>query len=214
MITGLTRNAEVTRRENTYVDRFVEWDPINADLSPSILEGADAIIHLAGESVVGLWTPAKKRAIRESRVAGTMKLVSALGKVSLRPRVLITASGVGYYGSRDDDRLTENSSPHGGDFLSEVCQEWEFEAMKATKMGVRVVPVRIGLVLGRGGGMLQSLLTAARAGLFGRMGGGAQWWPWVHIEDVARLIIFALGSGINGPLNAVAPHPVGSGRIH
>ena len=207
VITGLTRDASTASREVSYVDRFVEWDPAKSDPSPEVFSGADAVVHLAGESVVGLWTASKKRSIRESRVEGTRRLVSALEKTPLRPGVLVCASGVGFYGDQGDTTLDENSSPRGGDFLSEVCQAWEREAHGATALGMRVVPLRIGLVLGLDGGMLEPLVPAARLGLFGRMGGGAQWWPWVHIDDVARLIVFALENEVHGPLNATAPHP-------
>lgn len=169
------------------------------------LAGADAVVHLAGEPVSQRWTKEVREKIRSSRVEGTRKLVDALR--SNPPKVLVSASAVGYYGSRGDELLTESSSP-ANDFLAEACQEWEREALKAENFGVRVVCLRNGLVLGNGGG-LQKMLLPFKLGVGGKIGDGKQWMAWIHLDDTIGLIEFAISSpGLRGPVNATAPNPV------
>jgi hypothetical protein len=170
------------------------------------LEGADAVVHLAGETVAGRWTAAKKRAIRASRVDGTRALVAALGACAVRPRVLVSASAIGVYGDRGEEALTEGAAP-GGDFLAEVCVAWEQAARAAEALGVRVVNPRIGLVMGGGGGALEAMLTPFKLGVGGRLGSGRQWWSWIHRDDVVGLLMHALTVEISGPMNATAPAP-------
>jgi len=173
---------------------------------PQDLAGCEAVIHLAGEPVAQRWTKSAKRRILESRETGTRSLIDAMRQQP--PRVLVSASGVGYYGSRGDDLLTEHASA-GNDFLAEVCVAWEREAREAEKLGVRVVPLRIGMVLGPGGGALARMLLPFRLGLGGRIGSGRQWMAWIHIEDLCGLIQFALReSGVTSVLNATSPNPV------
>jgi uncharacterized protein len=172
-----------------------------------ILAYADAVVHLAGEPVAQRWTAAAKKRIRDSRVEGTRHLVSALSQQTRRPRVLLCASAVGYYGSRADQTLTETASA-GSDFLARVVVDWEQAAQSAESLGLRVVRLRLGMVLGPGGA-LAKLLPIFRFGAGGRLGSGHQWMPWIHIEDAVNLILFALNFAvIHGAVNATAPHPV------
>lgn len=169
-------------------------------------EGCEAVIHLAGEPVAQRWTAGARQRIYRSRVDVTRGLVDILGVHP--PSVLVSASAVGYYGDRGDEILTETSPP-ARDFLGQVATAWEKEAMAAEKYRIRVVCPRIGVVLGRRGGALAQMLLPFRLGLGGRLGSGRQWMSWIHIEDLAALIEFAIGNPqIRGPLNAVAPFPV------
>ncbi len=167
--------------------------------------GCEGVIHLAGEPVAQRWTAEARERIRSSRVEGTRAVVEALR--ANPPRVLISASAVGYYGSRGEEVLTE-SSPPAADFLGRVAVDWEGEAMAAESFGVRVVTPRIGVVLGRGGGALAKMLFPFRLGIGGRIGDGRQWMPWIHIDDLASMIAFALDHPIRGAMNASAPNPV------
>ena len=187
--------------------KFSSWDAMHAEAPLDGLVGADAVIHLAGEPVAQRWNADVKRRIRESRSTGTRHLVRAIGKLSRRPRVLVSASASGYYGDRGEEVLIESSAP-GQDFLAEVCKEWEREARAADVFGVRVAIVRIGLVLGKEGGALKQMLTPFRLGVGGRLGSGQQWMPWIHVDDLIDLFVFALDSGASGPLNGAAPKPV------
>jgi uncharacterized protein (TIGR01777 family) len=179
------------------------FDP-DAPPDPAPFEGADAVIHLAGESVAGRWTPEKKRAIKDSRESGTRALVASLAACSSRPRALVSASAVGYYGDRGDEPLLESSTPGTG-FLAEVCVAWEREIAAAQRLGVRVAWLRQGIVLGAGGGALAAMLPPFRAFAGGPLGNGSQWMPWIHIDDDVALLLFALDRDISGPLNAVSP---------
>jgi uncharacterized protein (TIGR01777 family) len=174
--------------------------------SPQQLAGCDAVVHLAGEPVAQRWTAAARERILDSRVEGTRALVTAMR--DRPPNVLVSASGMGYYGSCGDRELNEQSPP-GDDFLANVSAAWECEAQEAEKLGVRVVRLRIGVVLGPGGGALQKMLLPFRMGLGGRLGSGSQWMSWIHIADLCGLILFALReSTLRGVLNATSPHPV------
>jgi uncharacterized protein (TIGR01777 family) len=185
------------------------WKPQAGPPPVGVFEGIDVVFHLAGERVgQGRWTKAKKDAIYRSRIEGTRNLVEALRTLSARPRVLVAASAVGFYGSRGDEELDEQAGPGEG-FLAEVCRDWEKEAQVASELGVRVVNVRIGLVLGRGGGAMSRMLPLFRKGLGGRLGRGDQWWPWIHIEDVVGIMLHAARRDeLIGPVNAVSPSPV------
>jgi uncharacterized protein len=187
--------------------RISVWDAMKGPPPEEALRDADAVIHLAGEPVAQRWTAEVKRRIRESRVAGTRQLVEAIAKLDRKPAALIQASATGYYGSRGDETLDENSPPGAG-FLAEVCVEWEREALKAKAAGVRVALIRTGLALDARGGALKKMLPAFRAGLAGKLGDGKQWMPWIHLDDVAAIYMFALENPISGPVNATAPNPV------
>ncbi|MGB6941101.1 MAG: TIGR01777 family oxidoreductase [Bryobacteraceae bacterium] len=167
----------------------------------------DALVHLAGEPIAQRWTEAAKKRIYESRVEGTRRLVSALSAQSQRPRVLLCASAVGYYGSQGDQILTEASSA-GTDFLARLVADWEEAAQGAESLGIRVVRLRFGMILGHGGA-LAKMLPPFRFGVGGKLGSGHQWMAWIHIDDVIQMILFALDyAAIRGAVNATAPHPV------
>jgi len=185
-----------------------KWNPEQGPPGEEAFGGVEAIFHLAGDSVAsGRWTAAKKARIRGSRIVGTANLIEGLRPLRQRPRVLVSASAVGYYGTRRDEVLEETARP-GKDFLAEVCAAWEEAAGRARELGVRVVTARTGVVLGAGGGALARMLLPFKLGLGGRLGDGRHWMPWVHLDDVAGLLLHAAQSGIDGPMNVVAPEPV------
>jgi len=168
----------------------------------------EAVVHLAGESVAGRWTSAKKAAIRDSRVGGTRSLCEALARLETRPRVLASASAIGFYGDRGDEVLTE-ASPAGRGFLADVACAWEAAARPAVEAGIRVVLLRFGVVLSKDGGALAKMLTPFRMGLGGRIGSGRQYVSWVSLEDVVRAVRFALDTeSLSGPINVTAPNAV------
>jgi uncharacterized protein len=185
----------------------ISWDPLAA-LLPSSVSGFDAVVHLAGESVVGRWTEEKKKAIRESRVLGTRNLAAALAHSEAKPRVLVCASAVGLYGNRGDELLREESAAGQG-FLPEVCREWEQASRIAAEAGIRTVNMRIGLVLSAQGGALGNMMKPFKLGLGGRIGAGQQWWSWIHVDDIVGGIQHAIRTELlSGPVNLVAPNPV------
>jgi uncharacterized protein len=185
----------------------ISWNPL-APLAPTAVSGIDAVVHLAGESIVGRWTEAKKKAIRESRVQGTRNLAAALAQSSVKPRVFVCASAVGFYGSRGDEILREES-PTGQGFLAEVCREWEDASRIAAEVGIRTVNIRIGLVLSAKGGALPNMLRPFKLGLGGRIGSGQQWWSWIHVDDIIGGIHHAMRAELlAGPVNLVAPNPL------
>ena len=169
-----------------------------------------AVIHLAGEPVFGLWTKAKKKRIHDSRVIGTRNLSEYLAAMPAerRPKTMVCASAVGYYGDRDDETLTEASEPGEG-FLAETCVKWEIASEAARAAGIRVVHLRIGIVLSGKGGALKAMLPPFRMALGGRLGNGKQWMPWIALEDLLEVILHALDNpDLSGAVNAVAPSPV------
>ena len=207
----VSRNPDRARQSIGHLaGRIVRWDPLEGPPPPEAFEGIDVVYHLAGESVAGArWTAAQKARIRDSRVVGTRHLVQGIAQAAVKPATLVSASAVGYYGSRGDEELTE-SAPPADDFLARVCVEWEREALAAADLGVRVVTPRTGIVLGSGsGGALAKMLTPFKLGAGGPLGNGRQWMPWVHVADLARLYVHAADHGeIRGAMNAVAPQPV------
>ncbi len=186
---------------------FHSWPAPEAPFPAASLEGADAMIHLAGETVAQRWSEGAKRRIRGSRVQGTQRLVEALAAMPERPSVLICASATGYYGDRGEEVLDETSRPGQG-FLAETCMEWENAAAQAEALGVRVVRLRFGMVLGRDGGALAKMLPVFRLCLGGRLGSGQQWMPWIHVDDAVAMVAWALSEPVSGAHNAVAPAPV------
>jgi uncharacterized protein (TIGR01777 family) len=187
----------------------IEWRPDHDQLDARQLEGIDAVIHLAGESIAsGRWTNEKKRTIRDSRVKGTTLLSKTLAQLSRPPLVFLSASAIGYYGSRGDEVLTETSKP-GNDFLASVCVEWEQATQSAAEKGIRTVNARFGIILDRHGGALAQMLTPFRAGIGGRVGDGRQWMSWIALADVVAGLRFLLADETaHGPINFVAPNPV------
>jgi uncharacterized protein (TIGR01777 family) len=186
----------------------VPWNPATGELGGAAV-GADAVVNLAGASIAGgRWTAERKALLRSSRVDTTRNLVMALGKMNARPRVLVSASAIGYYGSRGDESLTEESSA-GADFLASLAQEWEAEAVKAEALGIRVVRARIGIILARHGGALAKMMLPFKLGVGGRVGSGQQWMSWVTLEEVVGILRFALENGaVQGAVNVVAPGAV------
>jgi uncharacterized protein (TIGR01777 family) len=206
---GHSVRALVRRRDDRIPNavEIYEWDSSQGEPPPQSLDGVDAVIHLAGEPVARRWTAEVKRLIHASRVIGTRHLVNALSTQPRRPQVLICASAIGIYGSRGDEVLTEASGP-GSDFLANVTVGWEKSAELAEALGIRVVRLRLGVVLGKGGA-LAKMLPPFRFGVGGRIGSGQQWMSWIHIDDVIGLIQFALANdAMTGAVNATAPNPV------
>jgi uncharacterized protein len=187
----------------------IEWSPDRYSIALARLEGFDAVVHLAGESIAeGRWSEEKKKRIRESRVKGTRLLGDALANLSSPPKTLISASAIGYYGNRGDEILTEDSAP-GDDFLAKVCVEWEQATALATEKGIRVVNTRFGIILDAKGGALAKMLPPFRMGIGGKIGSGKQWMSWIALDDVIGGIKFALTNDLlRGPVNFVAPNPV------
>ncbi len=187
----------------------IGWDPSRGEIDAAALEGLDAVVNLAGESIAGgRWTPARKQAILDSRIRSTGVLCRALAGLAAPPRVLVSASAVGYYGDRGDALLTE-ASPPGGGFLAELCQAWEAATDPAREAGIRVVRLRLGVVLSPRGGMLRGILPLFRLGLGGILGSGRQYPSWIALEDLLDVIGLAMVTeDLSGPMNAVAPNPV------
>jgi uncharacterized protein (TIGR01777 family) len=203
-VTRLVRSNAV--RSVTEKDQ-IAWDP-SRPLLPESVSGFDAVIHLAGESIVGRWTEAKKRRILDSRAQGTGHLAEALAKTPHRPRALISASAIGYYGSRGDEILREESRSGDG-FAALICRQWEAAAQPATQAGIRTAQMRLGVVMSADGGALQRMLLPFRLGLGGRLGNGGQWWSWVSVRDVVGAIHQVLNDdSLQGPINTVTPNPV------
>jgi uncharacterized protein (TIGR01777 family) len=183
------------------------WSPMHEPLPSDAVAGVEAVVHLAGEAVSPPWTASKKQRIFDTRVQGTWNLVRGLEAAAERPRVLISASAVGYYGHRGDDELTE-AEPAGSDFLAGVCSGWEEEAMAASTLGIRMVRMRTGLVVGSGSPFLKPLVPLFKLGMGGKLGSGRQWWPWVHVSDVTGLVGYAIAEPcVSGALNATSPNP-------
>jgi uncharacterized protein (TIGR01777 family) len=206
-VTVLTRDAERARSALGDVDAVV-WEPTSTAGPTEALAGRDGVVHLAGEPVAQRWSDMVKERIWTSREAGTRCLVAGLHGAEPRPGVLVSASGVGYYGPRGDERLDEGAEP-GDDFLAHVTKAWEAEAAAAEKLGLRVVMVRTGVVLDRAGGALAKMLPPFRAGIGGPVAGGRQYMPWIHLDDLVGIYLAALdGDDWSGPVNASAPEPV------
>jgi uncharacterized protein (TIGR01777 family) len=186
----------------------VKWDPTTGELGGAAV-GADAVVNLGGASIAGgRWTAKRKRLLRSSRVDAARALVGALSKMATRPRVLVSASAIGYYGDRGDEILSEDSAAGTG-FLSEIAKEWEAEASKAEALGIRVVLARLGVVLAKEGGALPTMTRPFRLGVGGKIGSGRQWMSWITLPDVVAILKLCLENGAaRGPVNVVSPQPV------
>ncbi len=204
----LTRDPAKARRILGEVTA-IRWDPLAGPPPAEAFAGVDTVFNLMGDPVVeGRWNPVKLKAIRDSRVIGTRHLIVGMAAAPTRPRVLVSASGVGYYGNRGDLILDEGSAP-GEDTMAGVCKEWEAEARVAAAAGMRVVCIRTGIALGRTGGGLAQMLLPFRLGLGGRLGSGRQWMSWIHLDDLVALYLAAADrEDLSGTLNGVAPEPV------
>ncbi len=197
--------VRLTRSPSAPDDRA--WDPEAQALDSGAVEGVDAVVHLAGESIAaGRWTKARRDRIRSSRVGGTRLLVGALKRLERPPRVFVSASAIGYYGDRGDEILTEKSGPGRG-FLADLCREWEDAAAVAS--GIRTAVMRFGVVLARQGGALPRMLWPLRTGFGGRIGSGRQYMSWISREDAVAAVLHAVDAdSMSGVVNVVAPHPV------
>jgi uncharacterized protein len=185
----------------------IAWDPAEP-IAPETVSGFDAVIHLAGESIFGRWTEAKKTKIRQSRVRGTTYLAHALAQAREKPKVFVCGSAIGYYGDRGDELLREEGAPGRG-FLSMVCQEWEEATTPAVQADIRTAHLRTGIVLSSKGGALRAMLLPFKLGLGGRIGSGRQWMSWIHVQDMVGAIHHILKNDLlQGPVNMVAPKPV------
>lgn len=204
----LSRDAERAKKSLGGRVRTMAWDPAKEPAPAAAFAGIDTVFHLAGDPVAeGRWNDAKRRRIRESRTLGTANLVRGIAACAAKPATLVSASAIGYYGSRGDEILDESSTA-GGDFLAQVCVEWEREAAAAERLGLRTAMARIGIVLGQGGA-LQKMLLPFKLGLGGRLGAGRQWMSWVHVDDVVGMLLHAAGdASLRGPFNTVGPEPV------
>jgi uncharacterized protein len=218
--TGLIGSVLVPllRRDGHAVTRFsrtasgpdvARWDPAAGALDKAALAEADAVVHLAGRSIgAPRWTTKVKREILQSRVAGTRLLAETMAGLTSGPRVLVSSSGIHFYGDRGDERLTETSGPGQG-FLAGVCRAWEAAADPAREAGLRVVHVRTGVVQATQGGALRVQGRVFKLGLGGRIGSGRQWWSWITLDDLVGIMRHAVvDEGVEGPLNATAPNPV------
>ncbi len=202
-VTRLVRSRPMRKKNK------VRWDPANGLLDPAQLEGFDAVVHLAGESIAkGRWTVKRKAKIHDSRVQGTKLLCQTLARLKQPPKVLISASAIGYYGDRVREVLNEDS-PSGSGFLPVVCREWENATKPASDAGIRVVLLRTGMVLARRGGALPKMALPFSLGLGGKVGTGNQFMSWISLDDMVGTIVHALETdSLAGPVNAVSPHPV------
>lgn len=207
------RAVRLVRRAPQGADEAL-WDPALGAVEGESARAADAVVHLAGESVAsGRWTPARKARIRDSRVGPTRALATWLAQLGRPPLAFICASGVGYYGDRGEAVLDE-SSPPGAGFLAGVCHEWEAATQPAEQAGIRVVSLRIGLVLSAAGGALPRMLRPFRLGAGGVVGSGQQWMSWIALDDLVEAILRAVADErLRGPVNAVAPNPVTNGEF-
>ena len=204
---NITRLVRPTSKRSSATEDVIAWDPMQP-IPPTTVSAFYAVIHLAGESIVGKWTPEKKKNIRDSRVLGTNHLAQALAAAAMKPQVLVCSSAIGYYGNRGDEVLTERSAPGQG-FLSDVCREWEASTQAASDAGIRTVQIRTGIVLSPKGGALGEMVVPFKLGVGGRIGSGKQWMSWIDVEDMAGGIRYALeNQSLRGPVNFVAPNPV------
>lgn len=203
-ITRLARPGSTPAGAN---EESIPWDPAQP-VSPETVSGFDAVIHLAGESIVGRWTESKKARIRDSRIPATTNLARALAQAKNKPEVFLSGSAIGYYGSRGDEVLTEESSPGAG-FAADLARDWEAASVAASDAGIRTVQMRTGIVMGTAGGALPKMLPAFKMGVGGRLGDGRQWMSWVDVRDVVGAIHHLLRSDLlHGPVNLVSPKPV------
>jgi len=185
----------------------VAWDPA-MPVAPEAVSGFDAVIHLAGESIFGRWTAAKKSKIRDSRVTGTLNLAQALARAEDKPKVFVCGSAIGYYGNRGDEVLSEESPPGTG-FLAQACRDWEEATTPAVQADIRTAHIRTGIVLSPKGGALGAMLLPFKLGLGGRTGNGRQWMSWIDVQDMVGAIHHILKNDLlQGPVNMVAPKPV------
>lgn len=202
-------SRSLTEPKGLAISEIHQWDTQAGPLPLAALSDVDAVVNLAGEPIdARRWSDQQKRRIRDSRVITTRNLVEALSLVGQKPAVFVSGSAVGFYGDRGDEQLDETSAAGKG-FMSELCEEWEREAGRASELGIRVVQVRTGVVLSMEGGALKKMSAPFKLGLGGTLGSGKQWFPWIHIDDIVGIFRHAmLTASLAGPVNGVAPQPV------
>ncbi len=208
-VVALTRNPDIAGVRLPVACQIIHWDPLSHIGLPDLPENIDAVIHLCGEGIAdGRWTRKRKQAIYDSRVLATRNLLSLFSKSKILPKVWISASAIGYYKNSGHPVLEENSPPDNS-FLAELCKDWETETFKADALGIRTLALRFGIILGHDGGISAKMLPPFRMGLGGPLGKGDSWMSWIHVRDVAGLILAALENpAYRGPINAVSPYPV------
>ncbi|WP_419945628.1 TIGR01777 family oxidoreductase [Candidatus Poriferisodalis sp.] len=209
-VVGISRRREpvgALGADDETAERAVAWDVAAGKIDASALEGLDAIVHLAGESIGGRWTATRKAAIMSSRVDSTRLLAGAIRELDAKPSVFVCGSAVGFYGNRGEDELTERSLPGDG-FLADVCMRWERAAVPIPDAGVRLVRIRTGLVVGPGAEAISRMAKITRLGAGGPLGGGRQWWSWISLDDEVRAIRHLIDSDANGAFNLTSPNPV------
>ncbi len=209
-LTVLTRNVHTATERLDPRISLVGWQDSQSSTPDVVgaLTGCDAVINLAGAPIgARRWTARTKNRLRTSREGTTSALVTAMASLQTRPALLISASAIGYYGPQQDELLQEDR-PSGTGFLASLCRQWEGEARVAERLGIPVTHLRIGVVLGKGGGALDKMLPAFRLGLGGPLGRGTQWMSWIHLDDLVELVAFLLNKAVSGPVNATSPNPV------
>ena len=213
VVTSRNRQGALNKLGDSVSD-VIQWSPQSDPLVLDPKMNCRAVVNLMGDSIAeGRWTEEKKKSIRDSRVEGTLKLVEAVSKLEKKPDVFVSASAVGFYGDPGDAEVTE-SHPMGEGYLPEVCKQWEDAVDTVAALGVRVVKLRIGIVLGRDGGALEKMIPLFKLGLGGKLGSGKQWFPWIHVEDLAGMIDWAIRTPTaSGVYNATAPNPVTNGQF-
>ena len=206
-VSAVSRSA--AKPQGLPVAEIHQWEPQSGPLLQAAFNEVDAVVNVAGEPIdARRWSDEQKRRIRDSRVVTTRNLVEGMRGADHKPSVLVSGSAVGFYGDRGDEQLDERSTAGRG-FMSEICQEWEGEAERATEFGIRVVLIRTGVVLSGEGGALKKMVAPFKLGLGGPLGSGTQWFPWVHIEDIAGIFCHAIhAASLTGPVNGVAPQQV------
>jgi hypothetical protein len=208
-VIALTRNPEIAGTRLPTDCQIIHWEPLLTHTKiPGLPDNIDAVVHLCGESIAdGRWTLERKQEIYDSRIQSTQNLISQLIKSKTLPKIWVSASAVGYYKCSNQTALDETSPP-GHDFLANVCKDWETETFKADQLGIRTVALRLGIILGHDGGITGRMIPPFRMSFGGPLGNGNQWMSWIHVRDVAGLILAALeNSAYRGPINAVSPHP-------
>lgn len=200
--------ARAKQKFGPHAGQLLQWSGGNQPLDLTTAGPISTVINLMGEPIDGRWTSEKKTSLRASRVDGTKRLVEAIGKLAPRPKVMVSASAVGFYGDNGDREITEET-PNGSGFLAELCHEWENTARQVESLGVRLVILRIGIVLDREGGALKKMVPIFKTGLAGRLGNGKQFFPWIHSNDLVQLIRWAAtNESVEGVYNATAETPV------
>ncbi len=208
-ISILTRDPVGANKKINIPCHIFKWEPEKNLIPEQAFHNMDAIVHLAGENIAGgRWTKSKKNKIERSRVLATNNLIKHVKALKTKPNVIVSASAIGFYGDNGENLIDETSPPSEG-FLSQVCQSWEKEILQIAQKEIRTVSLRIGVVLGHGGGAMKQILLPFRFALGGRLGKGNQWMSWIHVEDLAEMFAYGIeNTNLNGVYNAVSPSPV------